>query len=163
MTRVHCAQLPLLLLWPLASLADTPPREAIIERIERAYAQVSMFTADSPFTEGLLTSARSANPSAGEEVWATVRPELASAFAAAMTQKGGMLDTTLRASVDSLSDGELRHLAAIYEDPVFRKLQLRLSSVATQREMMKAMWVDTARITEAINTVLSNHGLKEVH
>ena len=153
----------LVLLGPCAALAQTPAREAAIARIEQAYAQTSLLAPDSPFTERLLGGAKSANPQVSEEGWAAITPEVTAAVSAVMTDKGGLVDSLVRASVAALSDPELKRLLAIYEDPVFRKMQRAMASSTTQHELSKAMWGDTVRISGAINGVLTRHGLREVH
>ena len=104
----------LVLCGPSVLLAQTPAREASIARIEKAYAQTSLLAPDSPFTETLLGAAKAANPDVTEEAWAAIKPEVTAAVSAVMTDKGGLVDSLVRASVGALSDAELRRLMAMY-------------------------------------------------
>jgi hypothetical protein len=155
----------LLLLAPGVTSAQAPAaqREAAITRIERAYAQTSLLAPDSPFTDNLLGGARASNPNVSDATWTSLKPEITTAVSAVMLDKGGLVDSLVRASVGALSDAELQRLLRIYEDPVFLKMQSAMSSTATQRQIAAAMWSDSVRISTAINAVLRQHGLHEVH
>jgi hypothetical protein len=113
--------------------------------------------------EKFLQAPKAANPTVGTETWVAVKKEMASALNAAMTEKGGLLDTILRKSMENLSDKDLARLAQILGDPAYGRFQAALASPEMQKQMMQAVLGDTARITTAINGVLSSHGLTDVH
>jgi len=137
-------------------------RDRYYRRIEVAFKQASVFTADSPLLEGLLQSAKSSNPAVPDAVWQSLRPELAASVTAALQDDGGATLRWLHASLDQLSDSELEHMASIYEDPVFLKAQRSMASAGAQQEAMKRSLLNALLISAGTNSVLSKHGLKEV-
>lgn len=152
-----------LLLWPVVSAAQTMPRDKLIDRVESIYFQNTVFSTDSPFVDMLLKSPKLANPGVSNETWLTIRQEVASTLTKVMTERGGLLDTFLRKSMEPLSDAELSALGQILSDPAYVKFQSAMASPSTQREFAQTMFGNAAKINAAINSVLVSHGLIGVH
>jgi hypothetical protein len=143
--------------------AQPSPREVIIEHIIATYTQGSLLRVDSPFAENLLRPAKSANPGVSKDIWVTVKAEVVTAVSKVMIEKGGLIVSLFRKSLEPLSDAELEKLSTILDDPVLKKFQAAMASPSTQQFFAKALFENTMKMTSAINIVLSGHGLKEVH
>ena len=151
-------------LWSSAALAQTSPREAAIARFELAYAQVVLVSAESPFMNNILMSrVKSVNPGVGRETWARITPAISAAMMKAITEKGGPLDTTLRAAVVTLTDAELDKLIDTYEDPAYRKFQAATNRPDVQDEINYAFISNALALGPAVNGILAQNGLNQIH
>ena len=153
----------LLLLFVSNSFAQTTSRDAIIEKIESAYTRTTMFSAESPFVKNMLAPAITANPGVSKEAWADIAKEVAPALSNVMAEKGGLMDTLLRTSLESLSEDELKRLESILNDPAYLKFQAAMAAPSVQRQLMQSVMSNTLKMGAAINGVLSKHGFNEVH
>jgi hypothetical protein len=144
-------------------VAQTNSRDAIIEKIESAYTRTTMFSAESPVVKNMLAPAMTTNPGVSTEVWTGIAKEVALALSKVMTEKGGLMDTFLRGSLEPLSEAELKRLETLLTDPVYLKFQAGMGSPSTQRQFVQAIMSNTERMGIAINEVLVKHGLKKIH
>ena len=142
---------------------SSPIREEILHKLEKTFQVSTVFTPDSPLLTGLLQSAKSANPSAPESTWQSLRPEFAASINAAMQNDDGATLRWLRIAFVQLSDFELERIARIYEDPVFAKAQQSMASTASQQEALRRNFVNARLMSAGINAVLSKHGMNEAH
>jgi hypothetical protein len=144
--------------------AQSASREATIEHIEAlTFGQTNVYTPDSPIVALLITEAKAANPAEPQSTWDSIKAELATALAKAMTENGGPMRGVLSGALDSMSDAELNRLANMLDDPAYRKFQAALSTPSLQRRIMAASGANGARMQSALNTVLAKHGLKQAH
>ena len=146
-----------------ASYGQTSKREALIQRIEMAYAGPAVFDVDSPLLAQVLGGARAANVGVSAELWAALKPEFAVAITAVMRDDDGLLRNALRTGFASMSDEELDKLAGLLEDPVYVKFQGIMVGPIAQTAILKGTALKGMRLGGAINSVLSKHGLREVH
>jgi hypothetical protein len=163
MTRKSLIALLLLAVISPVATAKAPSRDDLIDHVEAIYLQTSIFSSDSPLLDLFLQGPKAANREVSPETWSLVRKETATALNAAMTARGGALESILRKSLADLADKDLVRLATILKDPVYSKFQAALASPAVQKQMLQALMGDTVRINAAINGVLSSHGLAEIH
>lgn len=152
-----------LVFWSSISVAQTLPREALIGRIESIYIQTTMLSADSPFIEMFIGSAKSANPGVDGDTWSGIKQEITPMLSKVMTEKGGLMDVFLRKSLENFSDAELEKLSQILSNPIYNKFQIAMASPSTQRELVQALFGYTLNFNAVINSVLVKHGLNEVH
>jgi hypothetical protein len=152
-----------LTLFASTAIAQTSQRDLLVDKIESCYTQGTLFSADSPFIERILTSAKSANPSVSSDTWSGIKKELAPALSKIIAEKGGLIDSLLRKSVEKMSDGELDDLARILCAPVYTKFQTAMANPANQQQLAKALFSNTLKFNMAINDVLTRYGLKTVH
>lgn len=141
--------------------AQASPRDVLIERCETAYLRATTLSADSPLVDMLLASTKSANREVNDDTWRVIRQEIATAVTQSLTERGSMLDTTFRKSMESLSDAELARLSQVLNDPAYTKFQSAMASPATQKQFMQAMYGDAAKFQTVANKILARHGLKE--
>lgn len=153
----------LLLIVSLATQAQDNSRALLERRIELAYAKASLSSADSPWLDHLLLSAKSANPDVDGEVWASIKPEFSAAANAVFLSNGGPFGGALHSALEKLEDSELEHLANVLEDPVLARFQSALSTPASQKKTMEAIAIKALLLGQALNIVLAKHGLREVH
>jgi hypothetical protein len=152
-----------LFLWPSISIAQSLPRDALIDRVESIYVETSLLPPDSPMVEMFLEAAKSANPGVSNDKWFDIKIELATTFTKVMTEKGGVLDTIIRSSLESLSDAELDKLGQILSYPVFYKFQAAMIRPSTQNQLMQVMVGIKSKPKAAANSNLVDHGLKKVY
>jgi hypothetical protein len=143
-------------------MAQAPQRDLLIDKVESCYTG-TMFSADSPFIDILLNSAKSANPSVTSDTWSGIKKEIAPALSKVMTEKGGPIDVLFRKSGEKMSDGELATLGQILCDPVYTKFQTAMTSAITQQQFANALFSNTLKFNAVINGALTRNGLKEVH
>jgi hypothetical protein len=151
------------LLIPAVRAADDPDREKYISTLESLFFKTTLLSANSPFVSNLLGPAKSANPGVSDDAWTSVASELAIAFDAVLKERGGLTDTALRSAVQEMSTRELEHLTAILSDPVFQKYSAATRSAAAQKQLARALMETTVKLKEALNGILRERGLKEVH
>lgn len=152
-----------LFLWPSISVAQTLPRDALIDRIESIYVETSLLPPDSPMIEMFIDAAKATNPGVSSDIWLGIKQEIAIAFSKVMTEKGGVMDTMIRRSLENLSEVELEKLSQILSDPVFYKFQAAMVSTPTQKQLMQVMHSIQPKLKAAANSSLVGHGLKEVY
>lgn len=152
-----------LFLWPSISVAQTLPRDALIDRVKSIYVETSLFPPDSPMIEMFIDAAKSTNPGVSSDIWPGIKQEIATAFSKVMAEKEGLIDTTIRRSLENLSDVELEKLGQILSDPVFYKFQAAMVSSSTQKQLMQVMLGIKPKLKAAANSSLVGHGLKEVY
>jgi hypothetical protein len=145
-----------------AAQAQTP-RDVTIERIEAMYLSGTVLTPDSPCLKIILASTRDANSDVPPDEWARVSGEVSLGVSQAFAAKGGLIDVAFRASVRDLSDDEIDRLERVLSDPTYQKFQEAMRTPQTQGQLMQAIVSAGLIIDAAVNTVLSRHGLKEVH
>lgn len=147
----------------LVRAAQDPGREALISRIEVQYTSSTVFGADSPFIGEMLRGAHSSNPTVDEAMWKEIQIDVAAALTSVLTAKGGALDLFLRGGLNPLSTDELKRLASLLADPVYRKFQGSMNSAANQNQMIQSIMGSSLSMMEAVNGVLAKHGLTVPH
>lgn len=152
-----------LLILSSPAAAQTSSREVLLDHIISIYVQSAIYTADSPFTEMLLKSAKDNNPGVSRDTWLAVKKETASALSKVLTEKGGYMDTIWRMALEHMSDAELERISQILDDPAFRKFQTSMADPAIQRQMLKGLVAITLKDNMAINEILKRYGLKPMH
>lgn len=152
-----------LLMWSMSLAFAETPREALVDRVKDAFLQHFVLPADSPMLEMWLDGARAKNRQTPEETWRAVKAKLAVALSKVLGQKGGMLDQVIKQATMALSDTELRHLVEILSDPVFVKYQQGMLRPDSQKQMLEGMLNSTFAMQAAMNEVLRQHSLNEVH
>lgn len=156
------AGLSLFLFWSYSiAAAQASPRDVLIEHCETAYLRATTLSADSPLVDMLLASTKSANREASDDTWRGIRQEIAAAVTRSLTERGSTLDTTLRKSMEPLSDVELARLSQVLNDPAYTKFQSAMASPAAQKQFMQAMFDDAPKFQIVVNKILAQHGLKE--
>jgi hypothetical protein len=143
--------------------AQTTNRAMLIQRIEKSYTQATAFTADSPFVDTIIRSARVANAQASPELWQSIKPEFSSALNEAQHANGGPLAGQVNSILSGMSDSDVEHLAVLLEDPILLEFQAAAASPAIQQKAMQAASGLVLRYGAAINEILAHHGLKEIH
>ncbi|MFA6062694.1 MAG: hypothetical protein WC736_08845 [Gallionella sp.] len=152
-----------LFLWSSISVAQTPPRDVLIDRVESIYFQATLYSPDSPSIELLFEPVKDSNPDVSNDTWLALKKEFAPAIAKAMTERGGPLDTAVRNSLRNLSDAELDKLCQILSDPVYSKFQGAIGNRSSQTQFLLALGDAVLKMTDAVNSVLTRHGLKKIH
>lgn len=152
--------LQILLITP--AFAQTP-RELLLDQVEAAYLRLAVLPPDSPIVDMWLQAPRAKNPQASEETWRTVKQELWTALSKVIGQKGGVLDKFLRRSMDGLSDSELERMGQILTDPVYARFQQTMTTPEAQKQLMQVMVDSALTMQGAMNEVLRQYGLREVH
>ena len=147
---------------PIAS-GQSDQREELVRRITSAYSNAVSIDANSPLVDHLLRPAKSANPQVNEEQWKSVKIDVASAFNGAMQRDGGPLGAAVQTALADFTISDLSKLASLLEDPIYKHFQSVMSSPAVQQQMLASQSKMALQLNLTVNTVLSNHGLKEVH
>lgn len=153
----------LLALCSTAAAAQTPQRDALIDRIGTAYMQSSLVPADSPIITLFIDAAKAANPKVKNEDWEVIKREVTTTISGILMEKGGPMDYAIHKSLEVFSIDELLRLQELLEDPLYKKLQTALANPATQLEMAQVLFQSGLKINNALNGILAKHGLNTIN
>lgn len=143
--------------------ADAPARETMIDQIETQYLQARVISSDSPIVSKILEAAAAANPGVSPETWRTVKKEIAAAMTKIYTEKGSIIDTLIRGSLDSFSDRDLAVLNRVLSDPSYKKFVAAMSRPEAQKQMLTGTMESIPKLASSVNSILANHQLKAVN
>ena len=104
-----------------------------------------------------------ANPGVSPEIWQSVKTEFAGALTKIYGEKGSIIDTLIRGSLDSFSDRELDVLNRVLGDPSYKKFVSAMSRPEEQQQMLTGMMKSIPKLASSVNTILANHQLKQVN
>lgn len=135
----------------------------LIDRAEAAYLQYALLSPNSPMLDLWLQAPREKNRQVSEETWRAVREQLAAALTKVLGQRGGVMDSVLRQSMSSLSDSDLQRIVEILNDPAYARFQQAVASPESQKQLLQTIIGSALAMQGALNEILRQHGLNEVH
>lgn len=139
------------------------PREALIDLAAATYLQNTLLSAESPMLDMWLQEPKAKNRQVSDETWRDIKGKFAVSLSSVLGKKDGMLDKMLRHSLNSLSDAELQRIVEILNDPTYARFQKIMASPESQKQLLQVMISDAFAMQAALNDILREYGLNEVH
>lgn len=140
--------------------AESLNREEFIKTISEAYLGTDQVTVDSPFIQEPLALAKSMNQHVKNEDWLSISDELVRAVQESITGKGSPAYESVATAVKGMSDGEVRLLASMFRDPVYRKFQKEVNSPGAKEAFNLQLYGLGSSIEAMIKKVLNMRGLR---
>jgi hypothetical protein len=124
----------------------TTGRDDLIVRLETFQLEYSLTSGQLPTLELVVEGERHRNPDVTDKIWVAIRRDLLRKVMQRVQVPDGSYDRTFREALQTLSDGDLKRMLAISEDPVFRKYRSALVApgvlvpfASSQQELIKAL------------------------
>jgi hypothetical protein len=146
-----------------ATQAHSADRELLLQRIVSATSQPSNLPPDSPLLQQVILPARLANPNVNATDWNVLNVELRAAVNSSLSASVTATFEAMKPDFVSFSDNDLGELAALLESSVYKRYKSIAAGPAAAQRAPKLMLENAQRLTQAINSVMRAHGLKEVH
>jgi len=150
-----------LTLYSFPAHADDSARDQLIQQLVQAQQSGVAETADTQLTKMLLAQARQLNTSASQDLWQTVQDQVNAAISSAQAQHDSGMEVMTRAGAANLSDAEIKHLIALYSDPVLIKYMRGASDPTTMARVRQTSMTNALRIQSIVNAILAKNGLRE--